>query len=106
MSGIRYLIALLFLFAGLESELRANASPISPARSTLPATDIVTNLSSKTSFDKMTTTAPDRVPGILAERVIVPAPRTLLIRNTKSVTRASCASRVDAFCVSGCSPPV
>ncbi len=78
MSGIRYLIALLFLFAGLESELRASASQATPASCNYPSSDINTNLNSKTSVDKLTTSAPERVPGILAERVIVPAPRFVL----------------------------
>ena len=106
MSGIRYLIALLFLFAGLESESRANASQATPASCNTPSTDIITNLNSKTSVDKMTTSAPGRVPGILPERVIVPAPRYIRCSRAKSQSYAFPYAQADAFRVSGCSPPV
>lgn len=106
MSGIRYLIALLFLFAGLESELRASASQATPASCNYPSSDIITNLNSKTSVDKMTKTAPGRIPGILAERVIVPASRFILMPQAKPQTLARASREADAFCVSGCSPPV
>ncbi len=106
MSGIRYLIALLFLFAGLESELQASASQAKPANFSLTPSDIVTNLKSKTSVDTMTQTAPDRIHGILAERVIamMPLPWAGLIsfRHDNPLPHPS---RLDAFRASGCSPP-
>lgn len=106
MSGIRYLIALIFLFAGLESELRANASQATPASFSWIPSDIITNLNSKASVDKMTSTAPDRVHGILAERVIDTAPQVVSdVADPLPTNLAAIRSRDDAFRASGCSPP-
>jgi hypothetical protein len=107
MSGIRYLIAVLFLFAGLEGKLHASASQALPANSSKSPTDIITNLNSKTSVDKMTKTAPDRVQGILEERVIDTACRFLSQPALAPLRRtASLRSIEDGFRTSGSSPPV
>jgi hypothetical protein len=54
----------------------------------------------------MTKAAPDRIPGILAERVIVPAPWCVLIPHAGLRTCTPAFREANPFCVSGCSPPV
>ena len=107
MSGIRFIIALYFLFAGLESELRADASHIYPAD--FPSSsqgDGVTNLISKTSLQKMTKVASEMDPWIL------PAPLIDLLPNLNSTTvlvdslwQYPRFIGQDAFRSSGSSPP-
>ncbi|HYX38989.1 MAG TPA: hypothetical protein VE954_38285 [Oligoflexus sp.] len=105
MSGIRLLIAIIFLFAGWEAELRADASQVVPA-SCLNSPDILTNLNSKTSVDKMTQTVPERILWILPGRVIDPA--LILMSTASDISRLETPlyhAPYDPLRTSGSSPP-
>jgi len=105
MSGIRCFIALIFLFAGLESELRADASQITPANRCFSPTDTLANLYSKTSVDKMTQLVSERIHGILSARVIDPALMSPL-GLVSSLDRVTLANDHDPSRTSGSSPPI
>ncbi|WP_141731096.1 hypothetical protein [Oligoflexus tunisiensis] len=105
MPGIRTLIAFLFLFAGLESELRADAFQVKTTNYTTPS-DLPSNLN-RTSVFKMTEPASERILGVLFTQIIDAAPPGSTPFDLIFFTDfPSNTSRRDAWRSSGLSPPM